>query len=169
MQATLDSHPETSIAGAVTKPTPVPNASTTAAPAPSPSDSADASPSERQSSAQAARPTARLGVNITREAVDYAKQRLEQRGTPNAAVRLGVRGGGCSGFSYVIEFSDDPPRARDTVTECDGVRFYVDKKSLLYLGGSTLNYKNTLMYRGFEFLNPKEASKCGCGHSFTVK
>lgn len=110
-----------------------------------------------------------LGVHISQAAIDYAKQRLQARGTPDAAIRLGVRGGGCSGFQYVIEFSDDPPRARDTVSECDGVRFYVDKKSLIYLGGSTLDYVNTLMFRGFKFLNPQEATKCGCGHSFTVR
>lgn len=109
------------------------------------------------------------GVHITALAVQYAKKRLEKRGTPNAAVRLGVKGGGCSGFSYVIEFSDDEPRARDTVTELDGVKFYIDKKSLIYLNGSTLEYVNTMMFQGFQFLNPQEATKCGCGHSFTVK
>jgi iron-sulfur cluster assembly protein len=111
----------------------------------------------------------RAGVNITEAAVKYAKRRLEQRGTPNAAVRLGIRGGGCSGFSYVIEFSDEAPRSRDTVSEFGGVKFYVDKKSLIYLGGSTLDYVNSLMFQGFKFLNPQEATKCGCGHSFTVK
>lgn len=112
---------------------------------------------------------AERGVHITDAAVEYAKQRLAQRGTPQAAVRLGVRGGGCSGFHYVIEFSDDPPRERDTVTECNGVKFYVDKKSLVYLSGSTLDFVNTVMFRGFKYLNPQEATKCGCGHSFTVK
>jgi iron-sulfur cluster assembly protein len=109
------------------------------------------------------------GVHITAAAVEYAKKRLEKRGTPNAAVRLGIKGGGCSGFSYVIEFSDEEPRSRDTVSEFDGVRFYVDKKSMLYLGGSTLDYVNSLIFQGFKFLNPQEATKCGCGHSFTVK
>jgi iron-sulfur cluster assembly protein len=109
------------------------------------------------------------GVQVTEGAVTYAKQRLAQRGTPDAAIRLGVKGGGCSGFSYVIEFSDDPPRERDTVNEFHGVRFYVDKKSLVYLGGSTLEYVKTLMFQGFKFLNPQEATKCGCGHSFTLK
>src|SRR5688572_30571214 len=75
-------------------------------------------------------------VTISDGAVEYAKKRLAQRGTPNAAIRLGVRGGGCSGFSYVIEFADDPPRDRDIVYEADGVRFYVDKKSFVYLAGS---------------------------------
>lgn len=108
-------------------------------------------------------------VHITAEAVQYAKKRLVARGTPDAAVRLGVRGGGCSGFNYVIEFSDDPPRAKDTVSELDGVKFYVDKKSLIYLAGSTLDYEHTLMFQGFRFKNPQEASRCGCGHSFTVR
>ncbi|HEX2731236.1 MAG TPA: iron-sulfur cluster assembly accessory protein [Polyangiaceae bacterium] len=111
----------------------------------------------------------RAGVHITDAAVQYAKRRLEQRGTPGAAVRLGIRGGGCSGFQYVIEFSDDPPRSRDTVSEFEGVKFYVDKKSLIYLGGSTLDYVKSLMFQGFKFLNPQEATNCGCGHSFTVK
>jgi iron-sulfur cluster assembly protein len=108
-------------------------------------------------------------VHITAEAVQYAKKRLAIRGTPDSAVRLGVRGGGCSGFNYVIEFSDDPPRARDTVSELDGVKFYVDKKSLIYLAGSTLDYEHTLMFQGFRFKNPQEATRCGCGHSFTVR
>src|SRR5262245_23303712 len=94
-------------------------------------------------------------IRITSEAVQYAKKRLAARGTPDAAIRLGIRGGGCSGFSYVIEFSDDPPRVKDTVNELDGVKFYVDKKSLVYLAGSTLDYENTLMFQGFRFRNPQ--------------
>ena len=113
--------------------------------------------------------SARRELRITAEAVQYAKKRLAARGTPDAAVRLGVRGGGCSGFSYVIEFSDDPPRAKDIVNELDGVRFYIDKKSMIYLAGSALDYEHTLMFQGFRFKNPQEASRCGCGHSFTVK
>jgi iron-sulfur cluster assembly protein len=84
-------------------------------------------------------------------------------------VRLGVKGGGCSGFSYVIAFEDTPPKERDTVYDADGVRFYVDKKSFVYLAGSTLDYEQTLMFQGFKFKNPQEASSCGCGHSFTVR
>ena len=110
-----------------------------------------------------------LNIGISDAAVDYAKKRLAQRGTPDAAIRLGVRGGGCSGFSYVIEFADDPPRDRDRVYEADGVRFYVDKKSLVYLAGSMLDYEKTVVFQGFKFKNPQEASRCGCGHSFTVR
>jgi iron-sulfur cluster assembly protein len=113
--------------------------------------------------------SAKKSVTITDGAVEYAKKRLAQRGTPDAAIRLGVRGGGCSGFSYVIEFSDDPPRERDFVFEAGGVRFYVDKKSFVYLAGSALDYEKTLVFQGFKFKNPQEASRCGCGHSFTVR
>lgn len=108
-------------------------------------------------------------LTITSGAAAYARQKLATRGTPDAAVRVGIRGGGCSGFSYVIEFSDDAPRDRDRVYEIDGVKFYVDKKSLVYLAGSVLDYEKTLMFQGFKFKNPNEASRCGCGHSFTVR
>lgn len=129
-------------------------------------------PTQTASSAPASAKTsapAKGELRITVEAVAYAKKRLEKRETPNAAVRLGIKGGGCSGFSYVIEFSDDEPRTRDIVHAFDGVKFYVDKKSMLYLGGSTLDYEHTLMFQGFRFKNPLEASRCGCGHSFTVR
>jgi iron-sulfur cluster assembly protein len=109
------------------------------------------------------------GFTFSPGAVAYAKKRLEQRGTPQAAVRVGVKGGGCSGFSYHIEFSDDPPRKRDTVYELDGTRFYIDAKSLAFLAGSQLEYEKTVMFQGFKFVNPREATRCGCGHSFTVK
>jgi iron-sulfur cluster assembly protein len=111
----------------------------------------------------------RLMMSISPGAAVFARQKLTQRGTPNAAVRLGIKGGGCSGFSYVIQFDDEPPRERDTVYEVDGVKFYVDKKSLVYLAGSLLDYEKTLMFQGFKFRNPNEATSCGCGHSFTVK
>jgi iron-sulfur cluster assembly protein len=108
-------------------------------------------------------------ITITDGAVQFAKTKLAARGTPNAAIRLGVRGGGCSGYSYVIQFEDEEPRERDAVYEVDGVRFYVDKKSFVFLAGSVLDYEKTLMFQGFKFRNPNEATNCGCGHSFTVK
>ena len=108
-------------------------------------------------------------MTIAPAAAVFARQKLAQRGTPDAAVRLGIKGGGCSGFSYVIQYDDEPPRERDTVYEVDGIKFYVDKKSLVYLAGSLLDYEKTLMFQGFKFRNPNEATSCGCGHSFTVK
>ncbi len=109
------------------------------------------------------------GVTITPAAAVYAREKLAKRGTPNAAVRLGIKGGGCSGFGYAIQFEDGEPRARDYAYEVDGVRFVIDKKSMIYLAGSALDYERTLMFQGFKFKNPNEASSCGCGHSFTVR
>ena len=109
------------------------------------------------------------GLSITGGAAQYGREKLAKRGTPEAAIRLGIKGGGCSGFSYVIQFEDGTPRSRDYAYEIDGVRFVIDKKSMIYLAGSVFDYEKTLMFQGFKFKNPNEASSCGCGHSFTVK
>lgn len=108
-------------------------------------------------------------IGMTPKAIESARAALAKRGTPGAAVRVGIKGGGCSGYSYVIEFDDNPPRDRDRVFEFDGVKVFVDKKSLIYLAGSVLDYEKTLMRQGFKFVNPNEATRCGCGTSFTVK
>lgn len=112
-------------------------------------------------------------LSVSTEAVEAIRRQIQKRGTPDAAIRVGVRGGGCSGFSYVIEYDDKPPRAGDLVLEFaeEGkptVRVFCDKKSILYLQNSVLDWEKTLMYTGFKFKNPQEASRCGCGHSFTV-
>jgi len=117
---------------------------------------------------------AKTTLGVSPKAVEAIRAALAKRGTPDAALRVGIKGGGCSGFSYVIEFADDPPRTGDNVLEFteEGkakVRVFCDKKSIIYLGGSILDYEKTLMYQGFKFKNPQEASRCGCGHSFTVK
>ena len=115
----------------------------------------------------------KLGIVITQGAVDAVATQIENRGVTGTALRVGIRGGGCSGFSYVIEFHDGEPRPRDVVydltsTSGGAVRVVVDKKSLLYLNGSTLEWEKTLMRQGFKFINPNEKSNCGCGTSFTV-
>ncbi|HXX66196.1 MAG TPA: iron-sulfur cluster assembly accessory protein [Polyangiaceae bacterium] len=114
-----------------------------------------------------------LTVAVSQVAVDVIASQMRKRGTPDASLRVGIRGGGCSGFSYVIEYHDGPPHERDRVIErvaTDGsrVRLVVDPKSLLYLNGSELVWEETLMHRGFKFANPNEKSSCGCGSSFTV-
>jgi iron-sulfur cluster assembly protein len=106
-------------------------------------------------------------VRLTPKAIEMAKKALQKRGTPSGALRLGVRGGGCSGVSYAIEFSDKI-RERDNVYDFDGLRVVVDPKSLVYLRGSVLDYEIQLMQHGFKFQNPNEKSSCGCGESFTV-
>jgi iron-sulfur cluster assembly protein len=113
------------------------------------------------------------GISISGKAVDVIARQMRKRGTPEASLRLGIRGGGCSGFSYVIEYHDGAPHERDQVLErvaTDGtkVRVVIDPKSLLYLNGSELVWEETLMHQGFKFANPNEKSSCGCGTSFTV-
>jgi iron-sulfur cluster assembly protein len=110
---------------------------------------------------------------VSPSAVDAIARQLKKRETPEASLRLGLRGGGCSGFTYVIEFHDGPPRARDQVldlTASDGskVRVVVDPKSMLYLSGTVLEWEQTLMRQGFKFVNPNEKTGCGCGSSFSV-
>ena len=112
-------------------------------------------------------------ITVTPKAVEVIKKQIQKRGQPNTSLRLGFRGGGCSGFSYVIEFHDGEPRAKDSVYDYvaeDGtpVRVVVDKKSLVFLNGTVLDWEQTLMQQGFKFVNPNEKTSCGCGHSFTV-
>ena len=112
-------------------------------------------------------------IAVSPQAVEAIRAQLTKRGTPEGAIRIGIKGGGCSGFSYVIEFEDNPPRTGDLVLEFaeEGkatVRVICDKKSIIYLGGSVLDWEKTLMFQGFKFKNPQEATRCGCGHSFTV-
>jgi iron-sulfur cluster assembly protein len=107
-------------------------------------------------------------ISVSPKAAEQVKNQLTKRGTPEAYLRLGIKGGGCSGFSYVIQFEDAPPREKDFLFEMEGIRVLVDKKSILYLNGSILDWEKTLMNQGFKFVNPNEKSSCGCGHSFTV-
>jgi len=112
-------------------------------------------------------------IEVTAKAATAIHRQLVKRGTPGASLRVGLRGGGCSGFTYVIEFHDGAPRARDIVIDVkteagEDVRVVVDPKSLLYLSGSTLEWEQTLMKQGFKFVNPREKAGCGCGHSFNV-
>ncbi len=109
-----------------------------------------------------------LSIEVSDRAAKAIRKQLDQRGTPDACLRVGIRGGGCSGFSYVIEFHDGEPRPKDRVFVRDGVRVAVDPKSLVYLNGTILDWEQTLMRQGFKFVNPNEKSSCGCGHSFTV-
>ena len=112
---------------------------------------------------------AELSVNVTPRAAQQIKAQLSKRAqsTLQSGVRLGVKGGGCSGMSYVIEFCDQP-RARDRVFEEGGAKVYVDPKSLIYLNGTTLDFLDTFQQKGFKFINPQQRSECGCGESFSV-
>jgi iron-sulfur cluster assembly protein len=108
------------------------------------------------------------GLQVTERAVERIRVAMAKEGVSpeEGGLRLGVMGGGCSGLSYSIKF-DTRPRERDRIYEFDGVRVFVDPKSFLYLHGMTLDYEETLMRQGFNFINPNSSRSCGCGSSFS--
>jgi iron-sulfur cluster assembly protein len=108
------------------------------------------------------------GLQLTERAIKRIRVAMAKEGVSpeEGGLRLGVMGGGCSGLSYSIKF-DTQPRERDRIYEFDGVRVFVDPKSFLYLHGMTLDYEETLMRQGFNFINPNSTRSCGCGSSFS--
>ncbi|SRR5260221_7060220 len=122
-------------------------------------------PEETHTKAEEGKPR----ITLTQEAAEFVKRRLAKEGRPAASLRVGVRGGGCNGLTYVLDYTDDPPRARDLVYDFYGTRVLVDNRSIDYIDGSTIVYENTLMFQGLKFKNPLEASTCGCGETFSVK
>jgi iron-sulfur cluster assembly protein len=116
-----------------------------------------------------ARPGDRLPmIALTPRAVVKIREIMRDQGIAAGGLRVGVKGGGCSGMSYNLSIDTDE-RPGDKVFDIDGVKLFVDLKSLLYLNGSTLDYKDEgLMQRGFMFVNPNSSSACGCGESFAV-
>ncbi|MBP8195988.1 MAG: iron-sulfur cluster assembly accessory protein [Deltaproteobacteria bacterium] len=108
-------------------------------------------------------------IQATNKAVAEVKRLLEKRaaeGKVAQGLRIGIRGGGCTGFSYLFEWADDSPRSTDKVFEfSDGVRIFVDPKSLVYLNGTELDFVTSMMGYGFKFQNPNTKGSCGCGES----
>lgn len=107
-------------------------------------------------------------ITLTPTALQEVKRLMQNEQKPNLAMRVGVKGGGCSGFSYVMALEEAMPKQYDTVLEQDGVKILVDAKSHLYLDGTTIDFKTALMGGGFEFYNPLAKKSCGCGSSFSV-
>jgi iron-sulfur cluster assembly protein len=107
-------------------------------------------------------------LQVTDRAVKRIRVAMAKEGVSpeEGGLRLGVMGGGCSGLSYSIRF-DTRPRERDRIYDFDGVRVFVDPKSFVYLHGMTLDYEETLMRQGFNFINPNSSRSCGCGSSFS--
>lgn len=108
-------------------------------------------------------------VTISPEALESFKRKLNARGTPNAFIRLGIKGGSCAGFSYVLQFDDDPKLVGTMVWTIDGVNFIIDAKSATFIEGTRIVWHKQLMSEGFDFENPHETTRCGCGNSFAVK
>ncbi len=109
------------------------------------------------------------GIQLTPNAFKHIKMLQEQQGNKELCLRVGVRQGGCSGMSYMMDFEEpDNIREDDEVFDYDGFRIVCDPKSLLYLYGLVLDYNNAMIGGGFDFTNPNAAQTCGCGKSFGV-
>jgi iron-sulfur cluster assembly protein len=105
-------------------------------------------------------------VTVTPKAVSKIREAFEREGV-NGGLRLGVLGGGCSGLSYQFKF-DVKPRPTDQVLNFDDVKVFIDPKSLVFLDGMTLDWKDSLIQSGFVFENPNAKKSCGCGTSFSA-
>lgn len=117
-----------------------------------------------------------MAVNLSELAAKEVKTMMEQQydtakkngEEPKALfLRVGVKGGGCSGFSYTLDLTETTSE-NDESWDCHGVSMICDSKSLLYLDGTTVDFKDEVMGRGFVFSNPNATSSCGCGSSFSV-
>lgn len=109
-----------------------------------------------------------MAMNLTETAVKQVQElRRAQSLGDNVFLRMGVKGGGCSGLSYLLEF-DSEMGPHDKEFQIDGVKVVVDKKSYLYLNGTTLDYVQQGLTGGFTFVNPQAKSSCGCGTSFSA-
>jgi len=109
-----------------------------------------------------------MSITVTQKALGEVRRQQKKRqaeGKPEAALRIGMRGGGCTGFSYLFEWADGPPKAHDSVFSFDGVQIYIDPKSMVYLKGTELDFVSGIMGYGFKFNNPNTKGSCGCGES----
>lgn len=107
-----------------------------------------------------------MAVTLTEKASKQVKKLMAEQSQP-VFLRMGVKGGGCSGLSYALEFDTEVGK-HDKKFELDGVTVVVDTKSYLYLNGTTLDYVTEGLQGGFTFINPQAKSSCGCGTSFSA-
>jgi iron-sulfur cluster assembly protein len=108
----------------------------------------------------------KLEVSVTPKAVQKIREALAKEGV-TGGLRLGVQGGGCSGLSYLFKL-DKAARPKDHIFQFDDVQVFVDPKSLVYLKGMILDWKDSLIHSGFVFNNPNAKKSCGCGTSFST-
>jgi iron-sulfur cluster assembly protein len=110
-----------------------------------------------------------MGLTITETAAREIKTIIKQQelDAENVRLRVGVKGGGCSGFSYLLDLTEQQRDTDETFDE-HGITVVCDPKSYLYLNGTTIDFKDEVMGRGFVFNNPNATSSCGCGSSFTA-
>ena len=106
-------------------------------------------------------------ITVSKEASEEVKRLMELGDNTNSYIRVSVKGGGCSGLMYDLSF-DATKTETDTLCEDRGVKILIDKKSLLYLVGTELDFSSGLNGKGFNFINPTASRSCGCGESFAV-
>lgn len=106
-------------------------------------------------------------ITLTENAAKEVKRLIEDQKLSDVNLRMGVKGGGCSGLSYTLNFESET-KEHDEVFEIHGVKVVVDSKSLLYLEGTTLDFVSGLEGTGFKFINPNASKSCGCGSSFSA-
>ncbi|SFE94845.1 iron-sulfur cluster insertion protein ErpA [Alteribacillus iranensis] len=104
-------------------------------------------------------------INVTEAAASHVQQMKEEEGNPSLMLRVGVKGGGCSGLSYSLGF-DENVNEDDQIEEMNGLKLVVDKESAPILDGVTIDYKQNMMGGGFTIDNPNAIVSCGCGSSF---
>ena len=111
-----------------------------------------------------------MSILLSEKAAAEIKKIVTDQGLPEGETRLrvGVKGGGCSGFSYMLDLTEEPKGEMDEEMECNGIKVLVDMKSHLYLDGTEIDFKDEVMGRGFVFKNPNATSTCGCGSSFNA-
>ena len=111
-----------------------------------------------------------IGVTLSAAAAKEINSIITEQELPadKTRLRVGVKGGGCSGFSYVLDLVEEEPGEADEEFESNGIKILVDSRSALYLAGVQVDFKDEVMGRGFVFKNPNATSSCGCGHSFSA-
>jgi iron-sulfur cluster assembly protein len=109
-----------------------------------------------------------MAVTLTSRATLEVARIIAEQNLGDVMLRVGVVGGGCSGFSYRLGFDDKAPDDNDLIFEQDGIKIVTDSKSLLYLTSMQIDFETSLMGRGFKFVNPNARNSCGCGESFSV-
>ncbi|MBL8065654.1 MAG: iron-sulfur cluster insertion protein ErpA [Chthonomonadaceae bacterium] len=110
-----------------------------------------------------------MSITLTERAACELKELMVSQQKPNAALRIWVAGGGCSGLSYGMALDDGTPEEGDNLFEQDGLKIYVDGLSLQYMDGSSVDYVDDMMGGGFKIENPNAVSSCGCGSSFKTE
>ena len=108
-----------------------------------------------------------LTIHIDEAAVEHVRQFAEQAGKPDSNLRVAVKGGGCSGLTYTLDLVNEPAKD-DKVIKEHGLQLFVDRKSYVFLAGTTLGYSGGLNGKGFVFDNPNAKTTCGCGTSFGI-